>query len=106
QLAFLGEALAQVEWPGDDRGESLMVTPAAAETIGMALHELATNALKYGALAVPEGRVRLDWERAGDVVRIGWTERGGPPVAGEPDSRGFGSRLIAEMPRVRLGAEV
>ena len=102
QLAFLGDARAQVESPGS----SLLITPAAAETIGMALHELATNALKYGALAVPEGRVRIDWARTGDRLRLSWTEGGGPPVPGPPDKCGFGSRLITELPRVRLGAEV
>jgi PAS domain S-box-containing protein len=102
QLAFLGEALDQVERVGPD----LPVTPGAAETIGMALHELATNALKYGALSVPGGKVRIDWMRAPDGgLAMGWSEHGGPPVT-PPASQGFGNRLIADMPRGKLRGEV
>jgi two-component sensor histidine kinase len=63
----------------------------------MALHELSTNAAKYGALSVPGGRVALSWETAEQGgtcrFRLTWTESGGPPVE-EPARRGFGSRLI------------
>ncbi|MDE2621342.1 MAG: PAS domain S-box protein [Sphingomonadales bacterium] len=102
QLAFLGEALAQV----DRDGPPLPVTPGAAETLGMALHELATNALKYGALSQPGGRVALHWSRGenGGLV-LTWRETGGPPVTA-PVQPGFGSRLITDMPRGKLRAEV
>lgn len=102
QLSFLGDVLAQVE----RSGPPVRVTPAAAEAIGMALHELATNALKYGALCVPEGRILIAWRGGGeDGLELEWTERGGPPVT-EPSVRGFGSRLIADVPRGKLGAAV
>jgi two-component sensor histidine kinase len=62
----------------------------------MALHELATNALKHGALSVPEGRVEVSCgagpEAGAHVVE--WAERGGPPVAGPPARKGFGMRLL------------
>lgn len=102
QLGFLGESLAQVE----RTGPSVMITPVAAETIGMALHELATNALKYGALSTSSGLVRIRWhelESAGLMME--WAEAGGPPVA-PPARRGFGSRLITDLPRGKLAAEV
>ena len=61
------------------------------------LHELGTNAVKYGALSVPEGKVHLNWtvRRDGDkeVVDLSWAERGGPPAV-EPTRKGFGSRVI------------
>ena len=102
QLLFLGDVVGQVE----RSGPPVQVTPAAAEAIGMALNELATNALNYGALGVPEGRVRIAWrEDEADGLVIEWVERGGPPVA-EPGARGFGSRLIADVPRGKLGADV
>lgn len=102
QLAFLSDARAQVE----AGGPCLEISPNAAETIGMALHELAANALKYGALSVLGGRIAITWGLAGDGgMRMDWVERGGPPVA-EPTRRGFGSRLIADVPRGKLGAEV
>lgn len=102
QLAFLGETLAQIE----RIGPHLPVTPAAAETIGMALHELATNALKYGALSVPTGRVRIEWSRARDGgLDMAWAEQGGPPVSA-PVNPGFGSRLITDMPRGKLRGQV
>jgi two-component sensor histidine kinase len=62
-------------------------------SLALALHELATNAVKYGALSTPEGRVLLQIEDAADRVRVTWTERGGPQVR-PPDSSGFGTRLI------------
>ena len=102
QLAFLGEARAQVT----GGGPALLLAPPAAETIGMALHELATNALKYGALSVSGGKVRLAWSVAAGLLELGWSEREGPPLAGPPPACGFGSRLIADVPRGRLGAEV
>lgn len=102
QLDFLGEALGQV----DRRGPRLDVTPGAAEAIGMALHELATNALKYGALSVTNGTVSLAWRvDRGDLVMC-WAEQGGPPISGPPEHRGFGSRLITDVPRGKLGGQV
>ena len=72
-----------------DANKSLQLT--------MALHELATNAVKYGALSNATGRVRIDWtvfdEPTGPRVRICWEERGGPPVH-QTDRKGFGSKLI------------
>lgn len=102
QLAFLGDGV----WQVDSGGPDLLLVPAAAETIGMALHELATNALKYGALSVAQGRVRLEWRRTADHLVLSWQERDGPVVAGPPAQRGFGSRLIADVPRGKLRAEV
>ncbi len=67
--------------------------------LGLAFHELATNAAKHGALSVPEGRVDVTWQlEAGrpdgaQSVTITWRERGGPPVK-TPERRGFGSRLL------------
>lgn len=102
QLSFLGDSLAQV----DCAGPAVQITPAAAEAIGMALHELATNALKYGALSVPEGRVGIAWRGScADGLAIEWAEKGGPPV-NPPAARGFGSRLIVDVPRGKLGADV
>ena len=63
----------------------------------MAFHELATNAVKYGSLSGPEGRVEVSWTltdtSSGRQLRIVWSEQGGPVVA-KPDRRGFGSRVI------------
>jgi light-regulated signal transduction histidine kinase (bacteriophytochrome) len=58
-----------------------------------ALHELATNAAKYGALSGPEGRVDIRWQVQDDQLNMSWRESGGPPVL-SPSRRGFGSRLI------------
>lgn len=102
QLAFLGDALDQV----NRCGPPLQLKPAAAEVIGMALHELATNAVKYGALSAPGGRVELGWGRGDDgALAMSWRERGGPQVV-PVQRRGFGSRLIVDVPRGKLGAQV
>jgi two-component sensor histidine kinase len=78
-------------------GPEIRVSPRAALTLSMALHELATNAVKYGALSNDKGRVSIDWhaDRADGRFRLRWVESGGPPVT-VPRRRGFGSRLIEQ----------
>jgi len=80
-------------------GEPLKLEPKAALALGMAVHELTTNAVKYGALSVPGGKVNVQWQiRDQDGEQrlfLRWMERGGPPVH-EPSSRGFGTRLLTE----------
>jgi two-component sensor histidine kinase len=78
-------------------GPSVMLKPDLAQAIVVTLHELATNAAKYGALSGAEGQIRVEWSRAEDrqlVVR--WTEAGGPP-AKPPTRKGFGTRAIESM---------
>ncbi len=77
-------------------GPNLRLNGAAAQAIGMALHELATNAGKYGALSTDDGRVDIVWRVDGDVFDMGWTERHGPPVK-PPERRGFGSTVLEAM---------
>jgi PAS domain S-box-containing protein len=77
-------------------GPSVRLGPKMTQTLGMAVHELATNAAKYGALSAPGGEVALDWRLEGDGQRrlvLDWQERGGPPAA-EPGSRDFGLTFI------------
>ncbi|MFD1282697.1 PAS domain-containing sensor histidine kinase, partial [Methylobacterium goesingense] len=78
-------------------GPPIVLGAKAALSLALMLHELATNAVKYGALSVPDGRVSLEWshvlEPAGPSVRMVWSEAGGPPVVA-PARKGFGSRLI------------
>jgi two-component sensor histidine kinase len=78
-------------------GDPLPLAPKAAVTLAMVLHELATNAIKYGALSQPGGAVTVKWriERngAGPLLFIDWIEAGGPAVV-EPERRGFGLRLM------------
>lgn len=74
-------------------GPPVTLGPRAVLGLSLMLHELATNAAKYGALATAQGRVRIAWDIIDDALRLTWRERGGPPV--QPPSRtGFGSRLI------------
>jgi PAS domain S-box-containing protein len=83
-------------------GPSLLLEPGTAQTIAVTLHELSTNAAKYGALSVPEGRLRLDWaasDSGGIVLR--WVETGGPAVA-VPTRKGFGTRVMERMIRQQL----
>jgi two-component sensor histidine kinase/PAS domain-containing protein len=89
-------------------GPELAMAPEAVQALSMALHELATNAAKHGALSVPAGRIDVDWRAdvAAGVLRLTWRERGGPPVAGEPARRGFGSRLVEATIGSQLGGTV
>ncbi|SFR98219.1 PAS domain S-box protein [Sphingomonas jatrophae] len=92
-------------------GPEVRIAPKTAISLALALHELATNALKHGALGTPAGTVRLAWQITSDAadtaprLQLSWIERGGPPVA-LPDRRGFGSRLIERALAAELGGSV
>jgi PAS domain S-box-containing protein len=77
-------------------GPEVWLSPRAALALALALHELGTNAAKYGALSVDAGRVEIAWRDCEGMLRLGWKEQGGPPIAGAPARRGFGSRLIEQ----------
>ncbi len=83
-------------------GSAIFVGSAAAEAIGLAIHELATNSIKYGAMSVPEGRVAVTWaveprEAGKHQVQLNWTESGGPTITEQPERQGFGSRVIRHL---------
>ncbi|HVZ51133.1 MAG TPA: PAS domain S-box protein [Pseudolabrys sp.] len=92
------------------RGEDLLLRPRAVVTLAMAVHELTTNAAKYGALSRPGGSVEVRWRPAlsedgqRELLKIDWIERGGPPVAA-PRQRGFGTRLIEGSIAAELGGQ-
>lgn len=86
-------------------GPNIRVGAAAAQTIGMALHELATNAGKYGALSNSGGTIGIDWEVAAGRLVVAWTERGGPPVT-PPVRRGFGMTVIEPLAKMGLSGDV
>ena len=78
-------------------GPQTLLAPDAAQAVAVALHELATNAAKYGALSSPDGHVRLEWSHAAaGSLRLRWMETGGP-VAQEPTRTGFGTRIVEQM---------
>jgi two-component sensor histidine kinase len=76
-------------------GPAIPIDRRGALALGMAIHELATNAVKYGALSVPEGNIAVTWavERADEHLVLNWTEHNGPAVT-VPVQRGFGTVLI------------
>ena len=74
-------------------GPATILGPIAAQSLALVLHELATNAVKYGALSVPAGRVALTWELTQDEITLRWTELGGPAPK-QPERRGYGTRVI------------
>lgn len=74
-------------------GPGVVFKPKCALTLGMAIHELTTNAAKYGSLSVKQGTVDVAWDVAGDHLHISWTEAGGPPVL-PPERSGFGRLLL------------
>lgn len=92
----------------DLSGPRVLLPPREALAVAMALHELFTNAVKYGALSNDSGRLRLDWQRMeGKPPRLAltWTESGGPPVV-KPERRGFGSVLLERSLQEDLGGTV
>jgi two-component sensor histidine kinase len=126
-LSHTHDLLTQSHWEGADlravlehetaahgparlslNGPNVALDPATAVSLGMIFHELATNAAKYGALSVGDGRVLVDWSVAdlnAPRLNIQWRETGGPAVSA-PDRRGFGSRLIERNVRHDLAGTV
>jgi two-component sensor histidine kinase/ActR/RegA family two-component response regulator len=76
-------------------GAHVNLRPSAAQTLAMAIHELTTNAVKYGALSRAEGRIAVGWQRTEDGLLFSWSETGGPPMSQTPERQGFGTRFIA-----------
>ena len=90
-------------------GPSLLITASASQSLGMAVHELATNAAKFGALSNDSGRVVINWSLHSDnngqeQFEMSWNESGGPTVA-KPARRGFGSTVIDGMLKMSLGCD-
>ena len=87
----------------------MLLTPVAAQYLGMTLHELSTNAVKYGALSLPSGKVRVEWRLVGppDARRfhMSWVESGGAPVS-PPQAAGFGRLVIERMAAEALQGQV
>jgi two-component sensor histidine kinase len=86
-----------------------MLTAAATQAVAMVLHELVTNAAKYGALSSPNGRVSVHWDPPADggagTLAIAWRETGGPPVK-ESAQSGYGTSLIRDLIPHELGGTV
>ena len=112
ESAELSEIALEAVRPYDDRktrrivleGPPARISPSAALALSMALHELCTNALKYGALSQPRGRVEIRWTRDGEAVSLEWNESGGPKVE-QPSRKGFGSRLLGQGLAAELGTK-
>jgi PAS domain S-box-containing protein len=103
---LVGEELAPYR-VGDKiqcHGPDISLQPATAQGLALALHELATNAAKHGALSSTAGKVSLNWELESDALTLHWVENGGPPVA-EPSSRSFGLKVIAASIEQQLGGK-
>ncbi|MFZ0072711.1 MAG: HWE histidine kinase domain-containing protein, partial [Xanthobacteraceae bacterium] len=95
-----GDKRARIEGP------NLMVEPSVAQAIAVTVHELSTNAAKYGALSVAHGRVQIEWSRLpDDRFALRWTESNGPPVQ-PPASRGFGMRVMETMIAAQPNGEI
>jgi PAS domain S-box-containing protein len=113
--ASLGSVAAQMAGPHGDgerftiAGPEVHLAPQTATAMALGLHELATNAAKYGALSTPQGRVSLTWSLDGEGearrLRLTWRESNGPPVT-KPGPPGFGSRLIERGLASELKANV
>ena len=112
-LASVAKAAVDEHAGGENRfhieGPIVSLTPATALTFTMALHELCTNAVKYGALSQSTGTVSIVWQvkenEAQSILHLEWTEMGGPPVT-PPTRKGFGSRLVERALAMELSGEV
>jgi PAS domain S-box-containing protein len=105
---LVDEELAPYRTSDSDRvvtnGPEVLLQPAAAQTLALALHELVTNAAKYGAMSSSSGRVRLTWELQGGNLILHWSESGGPATQ-EPSSQGFGTKIIIASIERQLGGQ-
>lgn len=112
--ALFAEELRAYRWREGERltfaGPAIRLKPKAAETVALAIHELATNALKYGALSAPTGRLDIVWQRRlGETsasLAIDWRESGVSPMPVQPTRRGFGTEVLLHMLAYELNATV
>ncbi|HEX8258117.1 MAG TPA: HWE histidine kinase domain-containing protein [Allosphingosinicella sp.] len=114
--ALLGDLLSVLLAPYDDLGafsgrirvavERMGVGEAAATSLAMVVHELATNSLKYGALSSDVGTLDISTRSNGDNICLIWMERGGPPVEAPPEAVGFGSKLVERSVSRHLGGTI
>lgn len=86
-------------------GPAILLQPSTAQTLALALHELATNAAKYGALSARSGRLNLTWQLQPGGIALNWREFGGPPVT-QPRSTGYGTRVVHAGIEHQLGGKV
>jgi two-component sensor histidine kinase len=105
-MPFVDAKSSRVELLGAD----IVVRTEAAQAIGLAVHELATNAVKYGALSTPAGKIKISWALSCESLVAGelllkWVERDGPGVV-PPSRKGFGHLVIGEMIERSLNAKV
>ena len=126
-LARSHSLLAQAAWAGADLqrliedeitgftlepDQLLMHGPAVrlgadqVQSLGLAFHELATNAAKHGALSRPAGRIQVSWQVQRNILHLEWVELGGPPVMAPPSHKGFGSTLLGQVLRHQLGGNM
>lgn len=113
--AGLAALIERILAPYTANPEAVVIEPGAAVELGprtimslsLVLHELATNAAKYGALSLAGGQVRVRWqvEKANSQLRLKWVERGGPPVS-PPATTGYGTELIRSATTYSLGGQV
>ena len=87
-------------------GPPVELGPTSTTGFALILHELATNAAKYGALSVATGKLRVTWDLVGDLVTLDWKETGGPELAGPPLQNGFGSQLARLSATGQLGGGI
>jgi two-component sensor histidine kinase len=87
------------------KGRPVLLNPRATLTLSLVLHELAANAIKYGAFRQPGGKVHIAWHRQEERVRLVWQENGGPAVT-PPTRKGFGTRLLQRSANYELGGKV
>lgn len=107
-------AAAERYRPGRDDGHVCVIVNGPAVPVGgnavtqvaLVLHELATNAVKHGALSVPDGCVQIDWSVEKGGLYLQWEERGGPPLTGPPAHRGFGGSMILGIVTYQFGGQI
>ncbi len=116
RAALLGDLLSLLLAPYDDLGAfsgrirvsvpRMSVGEAAATTLALVIHELATNALKYGALSAPAGTLDVSGSVQAEEIVVVWTERGGPTVSAPASAGGFGSKLVTRGMTVQLRGSI
>jgi two-component sensor histidine kinase/two-component SAPR family response regulator len=106
-LSLMSEELAP--FGSDERiqveGDAVSISPGVAQNLALALHELATNAAKYGALSNPAGRLNVSWRLDDDNLVLAWVEEGGAEL-GAPSRTGFGAKVIEASIKAQLGGSI